>query len=78
MDEVIVLLFQKYPVLATVLAAIVAAHSLAIVVVNLTPTPKDDAFVASFYRWVEVVAGIVTRKVKGTGASDEGSHEDQA
>lgn len=47
-------------VLGTVLALKVAAG----VVVNLTPTPKDDTAVAVFYRIVEVIAGIVTKQAK--------------
>lgn len=41
-----------------------AAHALAVGVVNLTPTPKDDNAVAKVYRVVEVVAGLVTSKAK--------------
>jgi hypothetical protein len=52
------------PYLAEVLALILAAHALAIAVVNLTPTPKDDEAVAFIYKIIEYVAGIITPKAK--------------
>ncbi len=49
----------------------VAIHGLALVVVNLTPTPKDNEaldsatrVVAKLYRAVEILAGIVSKKAK--------------
>jgi hypothetical protein len=50
--------------LATVFVILNAAHYLALAVCNLTKTPKDDEFVAHFYRFVEVVGGIVTTRAK--------------
>lgn len=57
--------FAEYVTLA------VAVHGLALVVVNLTPTPKDnDALdgatrvLVKVYRAVEILAGIVSRKAK--------------
>jgi len=47
--------------LITVLLAI---HAIAVVIVNLTPTPKDDAAVAKFYKVIEVLAGIITKLAK--------------
>lgn len=47
-----------------VAATLVALHALAIAVVNLTPTPKDDEFVAKIYKFVEVLAGVFTNKAK--------------
>lgn len=41
-----------------------AVHALALAIVNLTPTPKDDAVVAKYYRIIEILAGIVTRLAK--------------
>jgi len=38
--------------------ALVAAHALAVIIVNLTPTPKDNAFVASAYKLIEWLAGV--------------------
>lgn len=64
MEELIVELFDKYPTLSTVLAGVLAAHSLAVFIVNLTPTPKDDRIVRRVYRVVEWVAGIVSEKSK--------------
>ena len=52
-------------------ALAVAIHGLALVVVNLTPTPKDNEALDSIsrvavklYRAVEILAGIVSRKAK--------------
>lgn len=64
MEDLIVSLFQKYPVLGTVLAGVLAAHALAVFIVNLTPTPKDDRVVRKVYKVIEWVAGIVTTKSK--------------
>jgi hypothetical protein len=50
---------------------ILAAHAVAVLVVNLTPTPKDDEAVSSVgamlrraYRAMEILAGVVTPLVK--------------
>ncbi len=43
---------------------LLAVHGVAILVVNLTPTPKDNEVVAKYYRIIEVLAGIVTRLAK--------------
>lgn len=48
-----------------ILALVAAVHVLALAVVNLTPTPKDDAFVATVYGVIEKIAGIFTTKAKG-------------
>lgn len=53
-------------------ALAVAVHALAVAIVNLTPTPKDNArysrlsrLLVKGYRIVELVAGIVdSRRVK--------------
>lgn len=47
-----------------VMAALVAAHFVAQVVVNLTSTPKDNARLSRIYKAVEVAAGIVSRTAK--------------
>jgi hypothetical protein len=39
-------------------------HAAALIIVNLTPTPKDDAIVARAYRVLEVLAGIVGARAK--------------
>lgn len=46
------------------LALLAAIHVLALAIVNLTPTPKDDEFVAKVYSFVEKIAGIFTPKAK--------------
>lgn len=56
---------------ADYVALVVAIHSLALVIVNLTPTPKDDQalsdatkVVVKLYRAIEILAGLVSRKAK--------------
>lgn len=53
------------------IALAVAVHGVALIVVNLTPTPKDDAAltaaaktVVKIYRAIEILAGVVTPFVK--------------
>lgn len=46
------------------LTVLFAVHALALAIVNLTPTPKDDEAVAKYYRVLEILAGIVTRLAK--------------
>lgn len=48
-----------------------AAHALAVAIVNLTPTPKDDEALDNFsrtvvkvYRAIEILAGVITPHVK--------------
>lgn len=41
-----------------------AIHAVALLIVNLTPTQKDNNVVAVYYRVVEILAGIVTRFAK--------------
>ncbi len=48
----------------TALQILIAAHALALLIVNLTPTPKDDIAVAKFYKAVEFLAGIITKLAK--------------
>lgn len=50
--------------LQQIIVILFAAHALALAIVNLTPTPKDDEAVAKFYRVIEVLAGIVTKLAK--------------
>lgn len=49
-----------------ILAVLAGLHALAIAVVNLTPTPKDDEILSKIYGVVEVVAGLFTAKAKET------------
>jgi len=41
-----------------------ALHLLALVVVNATPTPRDDEFLGKAYKVLEWAAGLVSRKAK--------------
>lgn len=57
--------------LSDYVALAVAIHGVALVVVNLTPTPKDNErlgdvahVVVKVYRAVEILAGIVSRRAK--------------
>lgn len=59
--EFFALIIAKGP---EIIAALFAIHAAALAIVNLTPTPKDDAAVAKFYRIIEILAGIITRVAK--------------
>ena len=48
----------------TALQVALAGHGLALVICNLTKTPKDDHVVGSAYKVIEVVAGIITPRAK--------------
>jgi hypothetical protein len=57
--------------LPEIIAIIVAAHALALAIVNLTPTPKDDETLDTIarmgvkvYRAIELLAGVITPLVK--------------
>jgi hypothetical protein len=54
-----------------VLTIVIAAHGLALAIVNLTPTPNDDEALDSIsrmgvkvYRAIELLAGVITPLVK--------------
>jgi hypothetical protein len=47
-----------------IFAVLFAIHAAALAIVNLTPTPKDDAIVSRVYGVLEVLAGIFTKKAK--------------
>jgi hypothetical protein len=56
---------------ADYVALAVAVHGVAVVVVNLTPTPKDDEALDTYrrlavksYRALEILAGIITPLAK--------------
>lgn len=51
-------------ILDTGLTLLLSAHALALAIVNLTPTPKDDEFVAKAYRFIEMLAGFVHPNAK--------------
>lgn len=45
---------------------VIAAHALAVMIVNLTPTPKDNAVLETIYRWVIApLAGLFTKEAQG-------------
>jgi len=46
------------------LAIVIAARVVAEMIVNLTPTPKDNEAISKFYRVIEVVGGIWSLKAK--------------
>jgi hypothetical protein len=48
----------------TFFAVATAAHGLAVVVCNLTKTPKDDEMLARIYKLIEIAAGIITPRAK--------------
>jgi hypothetical protein len=48
----------------TFLTVAASLHGAALVICNLTKTPKDDEAVAKVYRLIEIVAGIVTPRAK--------------
>ena len=50
--------------LSQLIEILLALHGAAVLIVNLTDTPKDDDAVARFYRGVELFAGIFTPLVK--------------
>jgi hypothetical protein len=58
---------SNIPYVTEVVSGIVAAHALAVFIVNITPTPTDDKWVATIYKYVEWVAGLITQKAKETG-----------
>ena len=49
-----------------ILAVVAGVHALAVAIVNLTPTPKDDEYLAKVYGYVEILAGLFTSKAKET------------
>jgi hypothetical protein len=53
--------FQHFQTFLTVAASL---HGAALVIVNITKTPKDDVVVAKAYKLLEILAGIVTPRAK--------------
>jgi len=43
---------------------LVAIHGVALMIVNLTPTPKDNETLAKVYPFIEFLAGLVSEKTK--------------
>jgi hypothetical protein len=46
------------------LLILLSLHATALAICNLTPSPKDDEFVAKFYKLIECLAGIITPLAK--------------
>jgi hypothetical protein len=55
-------IFSQVPFLPEILQGLVAAHALALFIVNLTPTPTDNLWLARIYKYVEFAAGIIKPK----------------
>lgn len=49
---------------ATIVSIVMAAHALALLIVNATPTPKDNEIYGKIYKWIEKIAGIMSGKAK--------------
>lgn len=64
MDQWIIEFATKWPWVTTVIAGLLAAHTLAVFVANLTPTPKDNDWLAKIYGVIEWLAGLITPKAK--------------
>lgn len=47
-----------------IIDVLVLLHAAALIIVNLTPTPKDDNLLAKGYRVIELMAGIIGARVK--------------
>lgn len=47
-----------------IIMAMFAIQAAAVAIANLTPTPKDNAFLVKSYRVIEVLAGIITKQAK--------------
>lgn len=47
-----------------IVGVLAALHVLALAIVNVTPTPKDDELYGKLYKVIEVIAGIVTKLAK--------------
>lgn len=50
--------------LTDVVEIVLALHGAAVLIVNLTHTPKDDELVRRFYRAIELFAGFITPLAK--------------
>lgn len=50
--------------IAVIFGSAFAVMTAAQLIVNLTPTPKDDEFVGKAYKWLERAAGIWGYKAK--------------
>lgn len=57
-------LLSSVPYLYEALQLALAGHALAVAIVNLTETPKDNELVKKVYSYIEIAAGLVTKKSK--------------
>jgi hypothetical protein len=55
---------ELYLHFGSAIQVMLAAHAMALVIVNLTKTPKDNEVVAMVYKMIEVLAGIVSPRAK--------------
>jgi len=53
----------------TISICLASLHGLAVVIVNLTPTPADDIILGKIYKVVELIAGVVTKTAKASPAN---------
>jgi hypothetical protein len=53
--------------IATILTAILGTKLVAMIIVNATPTPKDDTIVRKFYTIIEWLNGIISTRAKDKG-----------
>jgi len=53
----------QLPLVAQVVAVLVALHPVASAIVAFTDTPKDDKLLAKAYKWIEILA-LITQKAK--------------
>lgn len=60
----IVELVKSVPYLDVALQGALAAHALAVFIVNLTETPKDNEYLKKAYTYIEFAAGFVSPKAK--------------
>jgi len=44
-----------------IISLVAALHVVALLIVNLTPTPKDNEIYGKIYGWVEKIAGIFSK-----------------
>jgi hypothetical protein len=49
---------------ADIVAIAGALHLLALAIINVTPTPKDNEVYGKFYKVIERLAGILTKTAK--------------
>lgn len=47
-----------------IIKAILAIHTVAVIYVNFTNTPKDNDFMRRLYKIIEALAGIITPTAK--------------